>query len=308
MHEQVHVDAGRNVTEMAIREFRDTVYAYYREHGRRLPWRYIDSPYHILVSEFMLQQTQVDRVLTKYDPFISRFPDIGAVAHASLRDILAEWQGLGYNRRAANLHKAAQKVVHDFNGTIPDCAETLRALPGVGPSTAGAVVAFAFNKPAVFIETNIRRVFIHFFFPGADKVSDKQILPLVERALDRTDPRSWYYALMDYGVMLASRESNPNRRSAHYHRQSRFENSDRQIRGMILKTLVAHPALALEDLVQSVPRDPERTRIIVDKLQKEGILTRKKDVLSISSGRLSSARTASKASGPRTDDTDVSTD
>jgi A/G-specific adenine glycosylase len=308
MHEYVHADAGRKVAEKAIQEFRDTMFAYYREHGRRLPWRYIDSPYRILVSEFMLQQTQVDRVLTKYDPFISRFPDINAVAHASLRDVLAEWQGLGYNRRAANLHKAAQKVVHDFNGMIPDCADTLQALPGVGPSTAGAVVAFAFNKPAVFIETNIRRVFIHFFFPGADKVSDKQIFPLVERALDRTDPRSWYYALMDYGVMLASREANPNRRSAHYHRQSRFENSDRQIRGMILKALVAHPALALEELVQSVPREPERTRIIVDRLQKEGILTRKEDVLSISSGRESSARTASKDSDPAADRTDGTDD
>jgi A/G-specific adenine glycosylase len=273
------------VSETAIDEFRNTIYSYYAENGRQLPWRETSSPYRILVSEFMLQQTQVDRVLLKYDPFIDRFPDIGSLARAHLRDILAVWQGLGYNRRAANLQRTAQAVVHEFSGSIPDCAETLRTLPGIGPATAGAVAAFAFNKPAVFIETNIRRVFIHFFFPEADHVSDRQILPLVERTMDRHSPRSWYYALMDYGVMLASREPNPNRRSAHYQRQSRFEDSDRQIRGMILKTLVKHPSLTMHELVQIVPRDPKRTGTIIDTMLKEGLLSCRQNVISIATGQ-----------------------
>lgn len=272
------------VSETGIRKFRDTIYAYYKENERKLPWRYVSSPYRVLVSEFMLQQTQVDRVLTKYDPFMARFPDIGSLAAASFRDILAAWQGLGYNRRAANLHRTAQNVMTDFRGSIPDCAESLRGLPGIGPATAGAIVAFAFNRPAVFIETNIRRVFIHFFFPDAERVSDRQILPLVEAALDRADPRSWYYALMDYGVMLGTREHNPNRRSAHYHRQSRFENSDRQIRGMILKTLVEQPFLTWEQLGKTVARSPERIKTIASRLLEEGLLTCTDNVLSISTG------------------------
>jgi A/G-specific adenine glycosylase len=272
------------VTRVAIQEFQRTIYQHYAKHGRQLPWRSTSSPYRILVSEFMLQQTQVDRVLSKYDQFIARFPDINCVAHAPLRDILAVWQGLGYNRRAANLHRTAQRVVQEFRGTIPDRAEVLRTFPGIGPATAGAIEAFAFHKPAVFIETNIRRVFIHFFFPGADCVTDNEILPLVEMTLDRKSPRPWYYALMDYGVMLGNGESNPNKRSAHYRRQAPFHGSDRQIRGLIVKTLVKHPLLAVEELVRSLPGDPERTRTIIGRLKAEGMVTATDNGLSISSG------------------------
>ncbi len=284
MKDQTHSLCAGKVTRSAIREFQRTIMQHYAAHGRKLPWRDTSSPYRILVSEFMLQQTQVDRVLAKYDQFITRFPDIDSVARALLRDVLAVWQGLGYNRRGANLHRTAQRVVQEFRGTIPDSAEILRTFPGIGPATAGAIEAFAFHRPAVFIETNIRRVFIHFFFPQADRVSDKEILPLVDKALDRTRPRAWYYALMDYGVMLKNTQTNPNRRSALYRKQAPFHDSDRQIRGLIVKILVKHPVLALDELVQSIPTEPGRTMIIIDRLQAEGLVTSTDNVLSISSG------------------------
>jgi A/G-specific adenine glycosylase len=292
MDDRVDPVRSGKVSLKALEDFRRTIYRHYEEHGRQLPWRTTHSPYRILVSEFMLQQTQVDRVLLKYDEFVARFPDMDSLAHAHLRDILTVWQGLGYNRRAAHLQRTAQRLVQEFRGTVPDSADILRTLPGVGQSTAGAVLAFAFNKPAVFIETNIRRVFIHFFFSGSERVNDREILPLVEKSVDRRRPRPWYYALMDYGVMLRTSAANPNRRSAHYHRQASFHDSDRQIRGLILKALVNHPFLTLDELVQSLPSDQERSKTIVGRLVEEGLLTKADDFLSISSG--SEARTISR--------------
>jgi A/G-specific adenine glycosylase len=203
--------------------FRKTIYQYYADHRREMPWRVSRDPYHIVVSEIMLQQTQVGRVLSKYEQFISTFPDFDSVSKAPLQEILKVWQGLGYNRRAIALQKICQLVVTEYGGELPNCVETLQTLPGIGPATAGAICAFAFNQPTVFIETNIRRVFIHFFFPNRNGVKDKEILPLVERTLDIRSPRTWYHALMDYGAMLKKEEHNPNRRSAHYTRQAPFQ-------------------------------------------------------------------------------------
>lgn len=239
-----------------------------------MPWRRTDDPYSILVSEIMLQQTQVERVLGKYGPFVDRFPGFDALAVASFRDVLAEWQGLGYNRRAMALHRIAQRVVAEFHGMLPDTVETLKTLPGIGAATAGALVAFAFGKPSVFVETNIRRVFIHFFFLGQNHVTDREILPLVDLTLDRSRVRQWYYALMDYGAMLKNSEGNPNRRSAHYHRQSPFSDSDRQIRGLILRCLIGEESLSEDALVTAVGKPTARVRGIITQLVEEGFLTR----------------------------------
>ena len=266
---------------MDTERFRRTIWEYYRENARQMPWRETDDPYRIFISEVMLQQTQVSRVLKAYERFIAAFPDFPALAHAPLRDVLTLWQGMGYNRRAVSLHKAAGIIVNEHDGVLPRDTEELQSLPGIGPATAGSLAAFAYNAPTVFIETNIRRVFIHFFFPGRENVHDRDIMPLVEETLDRENPREWYYALMDNGTMLKAREKNPNRRSAHYQKQSRFEGSDRQIRGAVLRILTASSAEggSLEEIreglasLENLKANDDRLARILDSLVRDGLLT-----------------------------------
>jgi A/G-specific adenine glycosylase len=276
------------VTPAVAQRFRRHIYRFFHDQGRQLPWRATADPYHLLVSEIMLQQTQVERVVLKYDPFIAAFPDVLALARASLSEIMARWQGLGYNRRALALQRIARRLVAEFQGRLPPAVETLRTFPGIGPATAGALAAFAFNQPVVFIETNIRRVFLHFFFAGKSGVRDREILPLVDRTLDRERPRPWYYALMDYGAMLQRAAPNPNRRSAHYQRQAPFADSDRQIRGLILKAVLATPNLSVEELVQALGKGPARTARLIHTLMKEGFLEQAGTCLRIGSGPASS--------------------
>ncbi|HUV37366.1 MAG TPA: A/G-specific adenine glycosylase [Patescibacteria group bacterium] len=266
----------RRLRETEVKKFRRAVYEYYRERGRAdLPWRRTRDPYRILVSEFMLQQTQVPRVLEKYEQFIARFPDIAALAGAPLRDVLREWSGLGYNRRALHLKRAAQRIVKDFGGTIPPEPAKLVTLPGIGKATAAAIAAFAFGAAHPFVETNIRAVFIHHFFPDRTRVPDAELLQLVEQTLDRAGPRAWYSALMDYGSMLKSRLPNPSRRSAHHARQGPFEGSDRQARGLIVKAL-AKRDLAEAELRRVTGLDASRLRRNLGRLVDEGMVTRKR--------------------------------
>jgi A/G-specific adenine glycosylase len=252
--------------------FRALIYRYYDQEGRSFPWRRTRDPYRILVSEFMLQQTQVERVLTKYEIFLQTFPDFPTLAAATLAEVLTLWQGLGYNRRAKALRETARLVMGEGGGILPEDPVRLERFPGVGGATAGAVAAFAFGRPAVFLETNIRRVFIHFFFPPSETVRDRDILPLAALTLDRRDPRRWYYALMDYGVMLKRAVANPNRRSAHYQRQSPFEGSDRQVRSGVLKALLAEPGLRSDEVMDRVGVERERGRRIIGELTREGFL------------------------------------
>ncbi len=256
--------------------FQQRIYAHYRKNKRVLPWRRTHDPYKILLSELMLQQTQVKRVIEKYREFLRRFPSIESMASAPLRAILEAWQGLGYNRRALALKRLATIVVDHYGGRIPRTIEVLKALPGVGAATAGAVCAFAFDKPVVFIETNIRSVFIHFFFRDREAVKDSDILPLLAQTLDAKRPRDWYYALMDYGAMLKERQTNPNRRSAHYTKQSPFEGSLRQVRGMILRTLVKQPSISEPALVKVINCDAVMVRQALKQLRTEGFIVKKR--------------------------------
>ena len=227
-----------HLTPEAIAQFRDIIWQYYREHRREMAWRETTDPYAIFVSEVMLQQTQVARVHTKYAEFMAAFPDFSSLAAAPLEEVLRVWQGMGYNRRAKMLRDAARMVMETFGGRLPETPEGLVTLPGIGPATAASIAAFAYNAPVVFIETNIRRVFIHFFFPNEEKVHDDRIRPLVRQTLDWMNPREWYYALMDYGAMLKGAIENPNRRSHGYTVQSSFSGSDREIRGRVLRYLL----------------------------------------------------------------------
>ena len=202
---------------------------------RDLPWRYIDDPYAVLVSEVMLQQTQVARVEKHWTRFLSLFPTIDSLAAAGTADVLAQWQGLGYNRRALALKRAAETCSAERGGLLPDTAEELETLPGIGPATAAGVMAFAYNRPSVYIETNVRTVFLHELFPDRDKVSDRELAPLVASTCPEDDARAWYYALLDYGAHLKTLVANPSRRSAHYARQSAFEGSRRQKRAELVR-------------------------------------------------------------------------
>lgn len=220
----------------------------------------------------MLQQTQVPRVIEKYASFIRHFPDFAALAQAPLGTVLKEWQGLGYNRRAIAVKKIAEIVQRDYAGKLPQDKETLVKLPGIGAYTAAAIGAFAFDRPTVFIETNIRAVFIHMFFGDRINVSDKEILPLIEQTLDRKNPRKWYWALMDYGVMLKKEFANPARRSSHHKKQSRFEGSNRQLRGKIIKLLTASEGLTKAAIAKTLNGDSAKIEIILANLEHEGFI------------------------------------
>jgi A/G-specific adenine glycosylase len=259
-------------TKKEIKAFQEQIYAYYRLHRRDFPWRRTTNPYNIVVSEIMLQQTQVERVHGKYTEFIHAFPDFDSLSKVSQKDVLALWQGLGYNRRALALKRLAENVVSMHGGALPRDVEALRSLPGIGKTTAGAILAFAFNFPSVFIETNIRRVFIHEFFDGEEDIKDTEILPLVEATVDEENPREWYWALMDYGSMLKRNVENPNRRSAHYTRQTPFEGSDRRIRGLVLKILLNHMPLSAEILVEETGVSLDHLKRILSGLVGEGFI------------------------------------
>lgn len=247
------------LTHAGIVWFRQLIYDYYRQHRRDFSWRATIDPYHIVVSEIMLQQTQTSRVVEKYAQFIAAFPNFYALAQASQRDVLTAWSGLGYNRRGLALHGVAQRVVTEYAGVLPADPQVLETFRGIGPNTAGSICAFAFNLPVVFIETNIRTVFIHTFFKQwTDKIKDQELLALIAQTVDLYNTREWYYALMDYGVMLKKEFKNPSRESAHHGKQSTFEGSERQIRGMIIKLLTQFPALSFDQLVGLIDRDPRR--------------------------------------------------
>lgn len=264
----------------SINEFKKIIWQHYAANGRLFDWRGVDDPYKVFISEVMLQQTQTARVAVKYPAFIARFPDFNSLAQAPLKDVLQEWQGMGYNRRGIYLQRAAQIIMQHHAGILPNDPVILDELPGIGAATAASICAFAFNVPTVFIETNIRAVFIHFFFQGREKVHDKELLPLIEAAVDQDNPREWYYALMDYGVMLKKSLINPSRKSAHHTKQSKFEGSDRQIRGMILKILTnSSEPVPQEKITSMIDKDHARVLKIIDQLIAEQFIFYQNGVL-----------------------------
>lgn len=258
------------------------VWDFYKEHGRKqLPWRKTKNPYKILVSEMMLQQTQVARVIPKYKTFLDTFPNVSALASASLSDVLILWQGLGYNRRAKMLHLCAKQIVNVYGGSFPKTKEKLKELPGIGPYTASAVCTFAYNKTVVLIETNVRTVFLHHFFRGKTNVTDAELLPSIERTLDVQNPSEWYYALMDYGSHLKKSVGNENRRSAHHVVQSTFKGSDRQIRGALIRLLAKGAKSRTSILLELSAFEDIRVDAQVQALLDEGMICHSKQKYSL---------------------------
>jgi A/G-specific adenine glycosylase len=261
---------------MDTQSFQEIIWQKGKELRRDMPWRRDTRPYYVLVSELMLQQTQVDRVVPKFEAFIARFPNEKSLAGSSLGDVVRLWNGLGYNRRAKFLHEAAKKITHEHNGVFPDNLQDLLCLPGVGPGTAGAIAAYAFNQPVVFIETNIRTVYFHHFFGSDEKVSDLQLRALVEQTLDHRHPREFYWALMDYGAWLKKSGVGKITQSRHYQKQSALKGSVREVRGQIVRVLAAGDQ-TLTDLTAVVVGD-ERFEPALRGLVRDGLITQTGDI------------------------------
>jgi A/G-specific adenine glycosylase len=265
------------MTRSDIISFQDIVWQHYEQNGRHdLPWRTpgnngVYDPYKVLVSELMLQQTQVPRVIPKFIAFTEAYPSFEALAVAPLADVLKLWSGLGYNRRAKFLLQTAQLVKNQYDGKLPSAHTELIALPGVGHNTAGAIRAYAFNEPVVFVETNIRTVFIHHFFPGENKVHDNVLLPIIEASSPDDKTRTWYWALMDYGTHLKQTVGNVSKSSSAYVKQSTFKGSRRQIRGQVLRLLAEGP-YSFKQLEASII--DERLESVLQDLLGEGFIER----------------------------------
>ncbi len=269
-------------TPLDYQDFKEFIFNYYEEQGRKyLPWRVDPTPYNVLVSEMMLQQTQVSRVIDFFNRWIEKFPDFQTLAQAKQTEVLALWKGLGYNNRALRLHKLAQIVTEQYQGILPKDMKSLMALPGIGHYTAGAIRAFSFNIYTAFIETNIRRVFIHHFFQNSESISDEQIFAIINAIGEVENPSDWYNALMDYGSTLPKQiKKNPNKKSKHYSKQSKFEGSDRQIRGNILKVLleIKDHKITLKTLLKHNDFshiNEERLSEVIDSLVKDGFIEQK---------------------------------
>jgi A/G-specific adenine glycosylase len=262
--------------------------ALYRDH----PWRNTCDPYAVLISEVMLQQTQVARVVERWHAWLEQFPTFEALAAAPLEPVLRAWQGLGYNRRAIALKRTAEDVVATHGGKLPSDEGSLRALPGIGPATASGVRAFAFELPGVYLETNVRAVFLHELRGDRDGVPDGELRPLIAAAVDEAarqgiSPRTWYYALLDYGAQLKRDLPNPSRRSAHHARQSRFEGSRRQKRAWLLRAVMGEPGREADDYADDLAcaelaegRDaPDAGEVlgILEELARDGFLAREDD-------------------------------
>lgn len=255
-----------------IQEFQEAVWSYYARHVRTMPWRSDPSPYHVLVSELMLQQTQVARVIPKFEAFMETFPTVDDLAAAPLSDVLVQWQGLGYNRRAKFLHEAAKKIMDEYGGVFPSTLDALVSLPGVGKNTAGAILAYAFDDRAIFVETNIRTVLFYHFFKDGALVDDKELISLLEQTLPEENYREWYWALMDYGTYLKREAGGRLDQSRHYKKQAPLKGSIREVRGQIIKALAGGRSTEVA-LKQELQAD-ERFSSALDGLIKDGLVVR----------------------------------
>jgi A/G-specific adenine glycosylase len=251
-------------------DFQELVWQKGRELYRDMPWRQTNDPYKVMVSELMLQQTQVDRVVPKYEAFMKLYPDVFSLATASLGDVITLWNGLGYNRRAKFLYDSAVKIVSDFDGKVPSTYEGLVSLPGIGPNTAGAILAYGFDQPAGFIETNIRTVYFQHFFEDSHLVSDDELRKVVRETVDTEHPREWFWALMDYGSYLKKRGSGQLDKSAHYKKQTPLKGSVREVRGQIIRLLTL--ADMTEEELRSELFADERFEQALSGLVKDGLI------------------------------------
>lgn len=293
------------MTSRNVQKFQNEILTYYKDNKRTMVWRDISNPYKIFVSEMMLQQTQVERVKIKYVEFIKKFPTIKSVALADKNEILKTWQGLGYNRRALFIKRVCEEIISKHKGIFPKDFKTLQTLPGIGPSTAGAICAFAYNQPVFFIETNVRTVLLHFFFKNKEKVSDIEIMNVLKKAtpyasarhprVDRdpeiklldsrlrgnddpivTTPKDWYYALYDYGTFLkkslGKNKTKLHQKSKHHTKQSKFEGSFRQKRAQVLKLKLSNSHISDTEILNKLTLSPQELEDVIISLDRDGLI------------------------------------
>lgn len=252
---------------MDVAKFRRKILSFYRKSGRDLPWRRTTNPYFILLSEVMLQQTQVDRVKEYYARWTRKWPTVSHLARADRKDVLREWMGLGYNNRAVNVHKAAQKMAKFYKGDVLKAVKNYEHVPGIGPYTSRAVRIFAANEDIATVDTNIRRILMHEFnLPST--VSDKKLWELAAQCLPKGRSRDWHNALMDYGsIVLTSRKTGIKPKT----RQSTFEGSDRQIRAQVLRHVLRY-GQTFAELQKVTGADRARLERIVGKMVAGGLI------------------------------------
>ncbi len=251
----------------SIASFQDSILEWYRVYGRELPWRGDSDPYHILVSEVMLQQTQVDRVIPKYIAFLERFPALKALAEASTADVLRQWKGLGYNRRALNLKRAAEAVMERHAGDLPKSVGELEKLPGIGRYTAHAVACFAFGAQVPVVDTNVRRVLSDWI---GRELSDSETWAVAQHLMPVGNANDWNQALMDYGALVKRATPRHTVKPA-----EPFATSNRFWRGRIIDALREQHTLTVEGLLGALPypnRDEQRVRRLLLTLHEEGLV------------------------------------
>lgn len=256
------------IPQKEIQRFQSKIFLFYQKNKRRLPWRETTDPYKILLSELMLQQTQVSRVISFYEKWITRWATLQDLAKASRADVLKAWMGLGYNTRALNLHKAAQKIVAEFQGDIIAAMKHYKEIPGVGLYTAQAVQIFSTNSDLVTIDTNIRRILITEFHLPED-LTIRELWNIAEQCLPRGKSREWHNALMDYGALHQTAKKTGIRPIS---QQSSFKGSDRQVRAMVLRLLLKS-RLSFNNILDTVGGDQKKLRKILNKMVEEDILT-----------------------------------
>ncbi|NOZ80400.1 MAG: A/G-specific adenine glycosylase [DPANN group archaeon] len=254
----------------SIPAFRKQILSWYARHGRDLPWRKTKDPYAILLSEVMLQQTQVERVIPYYLRWMRRFPDFLSLSRAAPKTVLSFWSGLGYNNRALRLLQLAKTVVKEHDGILPGDEAALRRLPGIGPYTAAAIMAFAHNKHVAVIDTNIRRVLIH-ELNLPEHIGKAELEAIARKCIPKGRSRLWHNALMDYGAKEKTARKTGIRSVS---KQSRFEGSQRQVRGAIVRLLLEENSVSLRSLQTRFPR--EDLFLILAKMEREKMIRKKK--------------------------------
>jgi len=252
--------------------FQKKILTFYKKEGRNLPWRHTTNRYHILVSEIMLQQTQVNRVIEKYNQWIKTFPTIPDLANASLSEVLTLWSGLGYNSRGKRLWECAQQIVEKFEGTVPNNPEDLLTLPGIGPYTSRSILIFADNKNIATVDTNIRRILIH-ELKLDENITEKELFALAEEIFPRGKSRDWHNALMDYGSLILTAKKSGIKPTS---KQKPFKTSKRFYRGAIMKHLTTHKTITLKEAntykiqnntnnIAEILKDLEKEQLIINK-------------------------------------------
>lgn len=263
-------------------KFNSFLFNFYEKNKRNLKWREDINPFYILVSEFMLQQTQVSRVIPFFEKFIDSFPSMEILAKSTQNKVLTLWNGLGYNKRALYLHNAAKEIFFKHNNIISKDPLLLQKIKGIGIYTSSAIVTYTHNIPKIFVETNIRSVFLIFFehYFINNKIHDKEIFELIEKTIDKENPRQWYYALMDLGTILKKIFSKNHLKKSHsYQKQSSFKNSLRELRGKVIKIIIQKKFIFFEEI--SLLINDIRLQKCLEKLKKELLITQEKNIISL---------------------------